>query len=72
MKTKLMALLQALEEVFPPPAKGHHAITFNTYGGEPRLGLHLHVGAENLTFFLEDEDFEKTPNDIIAEIRSQL
>lgn len=66
--TYLQEFLKALEVALPPRPKGHHAITYNTYGDDGRLGLHVHVGQENRTFFLTDYDLTRPIDQLVAEV----
>jgi hypothetical protein len=82
MRTYLLNLLKALEHKIPPiPAAGavadaHHAITFSQYGSdeqgwEDRLALHVRT-QKSITFFLDDGDFEKPIDALVAEIVDEV
>ena len=74
MREKLIALLKTLEEKSPPPAGCHHSITYNQYGSdadgwEDKLGLHVWIRPGFIkTFWLDEGDFEKTPEELAREV----
>lgn len=75
MKAKqfLIEVLKGLEVVVVPSPKGHHAITFARFGSdgvgwEDKLALQVNDGGIFRCFFLDEEDLERTPEQIISEI----
>lgn len=73
----LIDLLKGLEDAIPPGTNRHHGITYNRYGSDQngwsdRLGLHVWFGNHSQTFFLDDEDFNKTPNEVIDFVQRLL
>jgi hypothetical protein len=75
--THLRNLLRALEDKHPPPRGCHHAITVARHGSDgpwkESLALHVFVGEGlNLTLYLEDADFDKTPADFADEVLAHV
>lgn len=73
----LMVFLAKLEEFVPPPEKCHHVICYAKYGHdsvgwEPKLAVMVNTKGKFVTFFLEDEDFEKDPETLAGDIAKDL
>ena len=73
MKQYLLDFLKELEMQLAPPAKCHHSICYCRYGSnetgwEDKLGVFVNDGYVFETYFLDDEDFNKTPTELVEEI----
>lgn len=73
MRQFLIDFLKALEAELPPPANCHHAITYAQFGNheagwEDRLALQLNVEGVFTCFFLDDKDFNETPEDLAKNV----
>lgn len=72
MKTKLLDLLEKLEEIFPVSDGYHHSITRATdeeSGDGIQLALNVWVDGATNTVFLEDGDLENLhPDELAKEI----
>lgn len=71
----LRRFLQLLERYIPLPRGRHHAITYCQYGSDEtgwrdELGLHVWLPSDQgvRTVFLDDADFEKTPEELACEV----
>jgi len=73
MRQKLINTLKLLEKKVPPPRKCHHSLTYNTYGPDrDELGLHVNIDGCFVTLFLQDDDFDKTPETLVDDIILEL
>jgi hypothetical protein len=78
MRGYLLAFLKQMDEAWPPLRfKHHHALIYCKYGNdkegfEDKLALQVNVGELWQAFFLEEEDFEKPVEDLVAEIVALL
>lgn len=73
----LMDLLKAVEAAVPPPPHTHHALMYARYGNdeagwEDRLALQINRDGKFHTFFLDDEDFQLSPQKLGFLIAVQL
>jgi hypothetical protein len=66
MVEKLLAILNALEERYPPVNLGHHALIAGENGSE--LCLMLALPGAFPTFFIEDADLELTVEEFVVEV----
>jgi hypothetical protein len=69
--TELVVFLKALEVAIPPPEKAHHAIIYCRYGVEhdfeDRLAVQLVHKGKYWCLFLDESDFRKPSDDLVAE-----
>lgn len=77
MRQKLIDLLRDIERCIPPPENCHHCLTFAQYGSDvdgwkDKLCLQLNIAGKFQQFFLDDEDFDKPPFDLIYKILELL
>ena len=70
----LITFFDLLEKEIPPKhPRAHHSISINRYGSddtgwENKLGLHLCLNEGVQTLFLDSEDFEISPQELVLKI----
>jgi hypothetical protein len=72
-----MAFLGELERLVPPPPNCHHAIMAAKYGSdvvgwEDKLAVQVNDGGVFRCYFVEPDDFTKTPEALAAEMRASM
>jgi hypothetical protein len=77
MRKYLIDFLRGLETAVPPPQNAHHAITFVQYGDDEngwdeRLAVHMNLGERFRILFLDEADFEHTPEELVEDCLSIL
>lgn len=77
MRQFLIKFLKELEAAIPPPENCHHAITFARFGSDvagwhDKLALQVNSGGVFTCFFLEDEDLNKSPRQLVSDVASEL
>ena len=73
----LVDVLKGLEAAIPPSKNGHHAITFARYGSDEagwndKLALQINDNGIFRCFFLDEDDLDRMPEQIIAEVKAIL
>jgi hypothetical protein len=73
MRQKLIEMLKALEQAWPPPAKCHHNVVYARQGGDEagstdKLLLQVNNAGVFHSFFLEDADFDRPIAEFVTEI----
>jgi hypothetical protein len=78
MRQWLMDFLLGLEAAAPPDRLCHHALLVTRYGSdetgwEKRMSLQMSLGGGTFRiFFLDPEDFEKSPQSLVSEVVALL
>lgn len=73
----LIDLLKAIEREITPPARCHHALMYTQHGSdetgwEDRLSLQINRMGVFHCWFLDPGDFDKTPDQLAAEISALM